>query len=144
MGWVVSVTPRLRFSPGERTPGTHCTGGWVGLTAGRDTETRGEMFCLCQGSNPGLPVRSHTLYWLSCPRWSEIIAPCIYNTAKGDSRSGRFMPRKESPWYPLHRRLDWSQNRSKHGAEEKSTPPPEIKPLSSSPQSVTLTSESFH
>jgi hypothetical protein len=24
---VVSVTPRPRFSPGERTPGTHCTGG---------------------------------------------------------------------------------------------------------------------
>jgi hypothetical protein len=29
-GWVVSVTPWPRFSPGERTPGTHCTGGWVG------------------------------------------------------------------------------------------------------------------
>jgi hypothetical protein len=30
MGWVVSVSPRPRFTPGERTPGTHCTGGWVG------------------------------------------------------------------------------------------------------------------
>jgi hypothetical protein len=25
---VVSVTPRPRFSPGERTPGTHCTRGF--------------------------------------------------------------------------------------------------------------------
>jgi hypothetical protein len=26
--------------PQERTPGTHCTGGWVGPRAGLDTETR--------------------------------------------------------------------------------------------------------
>jgi hypothetical protein len=36
-GCVISVTPRQRFTPGERTPGTHCTGGWVGLRAGLDT-----------------------------------------------------------------------------------------------------------
>jgi hypothetical protein len=37
-GWVVSVTPRPRFAPGERTPGTgtHWIGGWVGLRAGLD------------------------------------------------------------------------------------------------------------
>jgi hypothetical protein len=55
-GWVVSVTPRPRFSPGERTPGTHCTGGWVGLRAGLDTEARGRILCLCRGSNPDRPV----------------------------------------------------------------------------------------
>jgi hypothetical protein len=32
--WVVSLTSRPRFTPGERTPGTHCIGGWVGLRAG--------------------------------------------------------------------------------------------------------------
>jgi hypothetical protein len=37
-GWVVSVTSRLHFTPGERTPGTHCTGGWVGPRAGLDTD----------------------------------------------------------------------------------------------------------
>jgi hypothetical protein len=37
-GWVVSVTPWPRFSPGKRTPGTHYTGGWVGPRAGLDTE----------------------------------------------------------------------------------------------------------
>jgi hypothetical protein len=56
MGWVVSVTPQPRFAPGERTPGTHCTGGWVGPTAGLDTEARGKISCLCRGSNINRPV----------------------------------------------------------------------------------------
>jgi hypothetical protein len=29
-------------APGERTPGTHCTGGWVGPRAGLDIEVRGK------------------------------------------------------------------------------------------------------
>jgi hypothetical protein len=33
---MVSVTPRTRFTPGERTPGTHWIGGWVGPRAGLD------------------------------------------------------------------------------------------------------------
>jgi hypothetical protein len=33
-GWVVSITPQPLY-PRER-PGTHCTGGWVGLRAGLD------------------------------------------------------------------------------------------------------------
>jgi hypothetical protein len=69
-GWVVSVTPRPLFSPGERTPGTHCTGSWVGLRAGPDTEARGETLSLLPGielRSPGCPVHSRTLYWLSYP-----------------------------------------------------------------------------
>jgi hypothetical protein len=42
--------------PGERTPGTHYTGGWVGPRAGLDTEVRGKILCLCRGSNPVRPV----------------------------------------------------------------------------------------
>jgi hypothetical protein len=38
------------------TPGTHCTGGWVGLRAGLDTEARGKILCLCRGSNLERPV----------------------------------------------------------------------------------------
>jgi hypothetical protein len=34
--------------PQERTPGTHCTGDWVGLRAGLDTEARGKVFA-CAG-----------------------------------------------------------------------------------------------
>jgi hypothetical protein len=43
-GWVVSVTPRPRFTPAERIPGTHCTGGWMGPRAGLDTEVRKKSF----------------------------------------------------------------------------------------------------
>jgi hypothetical protein len=69
-GWVVSVTPRPRFSPGERTPGTHCTGDWVGPRAGLDTESRGKILSPLSRIEPrsiGRPVRSQTLYWLSYP-----------------------------------------------------------------------------
>jgi hypothetical protein len=66
-GWVVSITPRPRFTPGEIAPGTHCTGGWVGPRAGLDAEVRGKILCLSLGSNPGRSVRGQTLYWLSYP-----------------------------------------------------------------------------
>jgi hypothetical protein len=36
-GWVVSVTPWPRFTPGEGPPGTHFTRGWVGPRPGLDT-----------------------------------------------------------------------------------------------------------
>jgi hypothetical protein len=62
---VVSITPRPRFTPAERAPGTHCTGGWVGPRAGLDAEIRGKALCPCRGSNPGRPVRSQALYRLS-------------------------------------------------------------------------------
>jgi hypothetical protein len=42
--------------PGERIPGTHCTGGWGRLRAGLDTEVRGKILCPCRGSNPDRPV----------------------------------------------------------------------------------------
>jgi hypothetical protein len=64
-GWVVSVKPRPRFTPGERTPGTHWTGGWVGTRAGLDAGARGKILCPCRGSNPDRPGRSQSLYWLS-------------------------------------------------------------------------------
>jgi hypothetical protein len=64
-GWVVSITPRPRFIPGERTPCTHWTGGWVGPRAGLDAEATGKNLCPCRGMNPSCPVRSQTPYWLS-------------------------------------------------------------------------------
>jgi hypothetical protein len=42
--------------PWERTPCTHCTGGWVGLRAGLDTEATGKISYLCRGSNLDRPV----------------------------------------------------------------------------------------
>jgi hypothetical protein len=49
--------------PGERTSGTHCTGGWVGLRAGLDTEAKGKILLPPPGIepiSPGRPVRSQT------------------------------------------------------------------------------------
>jgi hypothetical protein len=59
MGWVVRITPRQRFTPWERTPDTHCRGGWVGTIAGLDTEARGKSFHLCRWSNLDRPVVQH-------------------------------------------------------------------------------------
>jgi hypothetical protein len=66
-GWVVSITPRPRFTPGERTVGTHWIGGWVGSRAGLDAEARRKILCPCRRSNTDGPVRSQTLYCLSYP-----------------------------------------------------------------------------
>jgi hypothetical protein len=69
-GWVVSVTPRPRFIPEERTTGTHCPGGWVGPRAGLNTEDKGKILSPLSGiehRSPGRPARSQTLYWLSYP-----------------------------------------------------------------------------
>jgi hypothetical protein len=74
MGWMISATPRPSFSPGGRTPSTHCTGGWVGPRPGLDTEARGNILCLCWGSNlerPVVqPVARHYTDWAT--RLSEI------------------------------------------------------------------------
>jgi hypothetical protein len=52
--------------PGEWTPGTHCTGGWVGPRPGLDTEDRGKILCACRGSTPDRPVvQSVVRHWLS-------------------------------------------------------------------------------
>jgi hypothetical protein len=61
--------PGRAFTPGERIPGTHCTGGWVGPRAGLDTEVRGKILIPCWGSNPDRPVvqpvvRHYTAYFI--------------------------------------------------------------------------------
>jgi hypothetical protein len=45
-----------RFTPGERTPGTHWEGGWEGPRAGLDTEATGKIIFICPGSNLDHPV----------------------------------------------------------------------------------------
>jgi hypothetical protein len=75
-GWEVNVTPQLRFTPGERNPGTYWTGGWVGPRAGLHTEVRGRIVLPLHGIQPRSsrrPVRSQTLYWLSYPGSLKII-----------------------------------------------------------------------
>jgi hypothetical protein len=48
--------PGRAFTAGERTPGTHCTGGWVGPRAGLDTDAREKNPLPRRGSNPDRPV----------------------------------------------------------------------------------------
>jgi hypothetical protein len=48
--------PGRALTPGERTLGTHGTGGWVGPRAGLDTEARGKILCPRRESNPDRPV----------------------------------------------------------------------------------------
>jgi hypothetical protein len=67
------------FTPWERTPGTHCTGGWVGPRAGLDTEAKGKILLPLPRIEPrssGHPVRSQTLYWLSYPGF--YLYMCMY------------------------------------------------------------------
>jgi hypothetical protein len=49
--WVVSFTPQLLY-PGERAPGTHWIGGWVGPRAGLDV--------------PVIIKQYEVWYWLGC------------------------------------------------------------------------------
>jgi hypothetical protein len=73
-GWVVSTTPRPLY-PRER-PGTHCTGGWMGLRTGLD---------VCENSrpptgirSPDRPASSQSLYRLSYPTHD----PCMFTSYK--------------------------------------------------------------
>jgi hypothetical protein len=70
---------RPRFSPGERTPGTHCTGGWVGPRAGLDTEARGKITCLCQGIEPRSVVQSVARHYTD---WATQLTIKRYSTHK--------------------------------------------------------------
>jgi hypothetical protein len=77
----VNVTPRPRFTPGERTPDTHCTGGWVGPRAGLDTEARGKISCFYRGSNLDRPVvqpvATHYTDWAT--RLTKYFATCYFS-----------------------------------------------------------------
>jgi hypothetical protein len=51
-----SASRPATLCPRERTPGSLCSGGWVGLRAGLDTEATGKILCPCRGLNPDHPV----------------------------------------------------------------------------------------
>jgi hypothetical protein len=62
----VSIKPRPPFNCGEGTPGTHCTGGWVGPRAGLDAggASVGDRTPVAQ------PVVSHYTDWSTgCPHF---------------------------------------------------------------------------
>jgi hypothetical protein len=55
-----SVSRPGRFTPGERAPGTHWIGGWVGHRAGLDDVEKRKFLTLpgLELRPPGLPARS--------------------------------------------------------------------------------------
>jgi hypothetical protein len=70
--WVVSFTPRP-FYPGERAPGTHWIGGWVGLRASLDDVMR--TFLTLPGFELwflGRPASIQSLYRLRYPGSTSI------------------------------------------------------------------------
>jgi hypothetical protein len=72
------LTPQQRCSPGERTPGTHCTGIWVDPRSGLETDARGKILSPLPGIEHRSPcrlARSQTLYWLSYPAHTLIEYP---------------------------------------------------------------------
>jgi hypothetical protein len=77
--------PAALFTPGERTPGTHCTGGWVDPRAGLDTEAKGKILCPRRESNPDRPVVQpvvrHYTAWAS-PAPSEKLLDFQKNSAR--------------------------------------------------------------
>jgi hypothetical protein len=71
--------PGRALAPGEKTPGTHCTGGWLGPRSGLDTEARGKFLSplpWIEPRSPGRPARSQTLYCLSYPAHLLILHRC--------------------------------------------------------------------
>jgi hypothetical protein len=61
------------------TPGTQCTGGWVGLRAGLDTEDRGKILCPRRGSSPDRPVVQPVVrHYTSClyVKYQNCATPC--------------------------------------------------------------------
>jgi hypothetical protein len=54
------------FTPGEKAPGNHCIGGWMGPRFGLDAVDKRKIL-YWRESNPGRSARSPSLYRLSYP-----------------------------------------------------------------------------
>jgi hypothetical protein len=112
MGWAVSITPRPRCTPGERTSGTHFSGGWVDPRAGLDTEARGKNRFPCRGSNLDRPVvQSVARHWAT-PATTCIKPKLIWNTKMFTNRAS--LNKYESRMFVVHLsafELSWIQLR---------------------------------
>jgi hypothetical protein len=60
--WVWSASRPGRFTPRERTPGTHWRGGWVGPRAVLDAVVKGKIPSPSRESNPSTPIVQRYTY----------------------------------------------------------------------------------
>jgi hypothetical protein len=74
--WVVSVTPRPRFTTWESIPGNHWIRGWERLKTGLDTEARGK------NPLPGIEPRSSSLYSDTIPTVLPQLMPSNHTSCK--------------------------------------------------------------
>jgi hypothetical protein len=75
MEWGLRHAPAALY-PRRKTPGTYCTGGWVGPRARLDTEARGKILSPLPGierRSPVRPARNQTLHWLSYPHVPAVL-----------------------------------------------------------------------
>jgi hypothetical protein len=97
--------PVRALTPGERTPGAHCIGGWVGLRAGLDTEVRGKILCPRRGSNLDSPVVQpvvrHYTAWANpahlsmCTFWNKSL---LLNRGPWTISSLQVVPKVSARW----------------------------------------------
>jgi hypothetical protein len=67
--WVVRFMPLALYLPpsGERAPGIHLIGAWVGPRAGLDAVVKRKIPSCCRDSNPHHPARSSTMHHWAIP-----------------------------------------------------------------------------
>jgi hypothetical protein len=87
--------------PEERTPGTHCTGGWVGPRAGLDAKARGTFSASVRNRTPVVqPVVRHYTDWASA-------APHNVDTYLISEVSGSHSSSMKMASFGLFRRVAW-------------------------------------
>jgi hypothetical protein len=77
-----------RFTSGDRAPGTHWIGGWMGSRAGLDAVTKRENPCPARESNPDRPSRSVVTILTELSRLSDM------NNEFSEFYSDRFYPQQ--------------------------------------------------
>jgi hypothetical protein len=75
----------------EKDPGSHCTGGWVGLRAVLDTEARGKISSLCRASNPSRPstVYKRTILKAHARIFNTGVSPVLEEHCRGIQHNQR-------------------------------------------------------
>jgi hypothetical protein len=78
--------------PGRKDSGTHCTGSWVGLRPGLNTEVKRKILLPLPGIDPrstGRPVRSQVTILTELTRLPTICIACLYLWVSYNSKNNK-------------------------------------------------------